>query len=661
MAAITRADAFNPVVPTLPDSAVETVDGKDPGMYRKLESNGYALSRELTPEISVALSSLTTPLLARLVKVLKCPTSGSRVSLIEAFQDAVIRSGVKTLVARLTRNLLKKVSHVCNVPTPKQRLLLDAILRIGLPVFLHEKCDVPMFVEFCAVLGLDSGRGLVAHASNETYASPILESPFGHKHPHPVSFGTVPLTANLPTRNSGQNNHSNGQGANGASEATPTTATPVTTTTLGIAPTATSKSSVELERELADELMLLGTEDLLRMLPGPLLQEICQELGLLAPFQGMVAIDALQLVDLIMDHIFDLVPFTEYTQLLHVQQQQLQVQHTRNLHALRPDNGASMDIDDSPTQNDKKRKRDDVASSADTTSPNKTPSKFASATTKQSEEDDTHFAVPTTPASKRTKLTEHAPSESTQRTSPGASSTHKSGASATPSDTDSANPGSSKNASSIVSPSPEVAKRPRGRPPNSSKQQSVTQTSPTAPAADNGRGSATTNKNTKSSPSKASYESDSEEEEEEDVGRRSRNASRNKEKEESNEEEEAEVSPLRRRGRPPMKRIPSQRAKKEESEESDEEEESSEDEPRHASGKGRAKYQAPPLSNIKKGITGQELHNLYNVTDLQDWCRQHQVDHTGKKSAVIKRILYELDPTSAKPPPPKKSRRFNSR
>jgi hypothetical protein len=91
-------------------------------------------------------------------------------------------------------------------------------------------------------------------------------------------------------------------------------------------------------------------------------------------------------------------------------------------------------------------------------------------------------------------------------------------------------------------------------------------------------------------------------------------------------------------------------------------EESEEEEPvQRPSGKGRAKYQAPPLTNIKKGVTGQDLHNLYNVTDLQEWCRQHGVDHTGKKSAVIKRILYQLDPTNAKPPPPKKSRRFNSR
>jgi len=62
----------------------------------------------------------------------------------------------------------------------------------------------------------------------------------------------------------------------------------------------------------------------------------------------------------------------------------------------------------------------------------------------------------------------------------------------------------------------------------------------------------------------------------------------------------------------------------------------------------RQKYIAPPLGNIKKGITKEDLHNLYNVTDLQEFCKKEGLDHNGKKSLVIKRILNYLE-TGEKP------------
>lgn len=58
--------------------------------------------------------------------------------------------------------------------------------------------------------------------------------------------------------------------------------------------------------------------------------------------------------------------------------------------------------------------------------------------------------------------------------------------------------------------------------------------------------------------------------------------------------------------------------------------------------RGKAKYKAPPLSNIKKGITAEELHNFYNVTDLQEWCKQNNLDYSGKKPVIIKRIIEYL-------------------
>jgi len=59
--------------------------------------------------------------------------------------------------------------------------------------------------------------------------------------------------------------------------------------------------------------------------------------------------------------------------------------------------------------------------------------------------------------------------------------------------------------------------------------------------------------------------------------------------------------------------------------------------------RGKSRYKAPPLSNIKKGITKQELHDLYNFTDLQEYCKEHELDYTGKKALLMRRIISFLE------------------
>jgi len=56
----------------------------------------------------------------------------------------------------------------------------------------------------------------------------------------------------------------------------------------------------------------------------------------------------------------------------------------------------------------------------------------------------------------------------------------------------------------------------------------------------------------------------------------------------------------------------------------------------------KAKYVCPPLSNIKKGITRDDLQNKYNVTDLQQWCKENGLASSGKKPQLIKHILEYL-------------------
>jgi len=71
--------------------------------------------------------------------------------------------------------------------------------------------------------------------------------------------------------------------------------------------------------------------------------------------------------------------------------------------------------------------------------------------------------------------------------------------------------------------------------------------------------------------------------------------------------------------------------------------------------KPRGKYKCPPLANIKRGVSRDDLHNLYNVTDLQKWCKENSIYHMGKKSVLIKRIITFLD-TGDKPVTPSKKK-----
>jgi len=46
---------------------------------------------------------------------------------------------------------------------------------------------------------------------------------------------------------------------------------------------------------------------------------------------------------------------------------------------------------------------------------------------------------------------------------------------------------------------------------------------------------------------------------------------------------------------------------------------------------------------IRSGRTYQDLFQWYNVVELQDWCEEHNLSKSGKKSVVIKRILASFE------------------
>jgi hypothetical protein len=79
------------------------------------------------------------------------------------------------------------------------------------------------------------------------------------------------------------------------------------------------KNSEDLEREVADEVMLMGTDEMLRSLPLPVVAEFARDLGLLPPITDPTApppvytnMTVIGLVDRIMDRVFDLVPLEQY-------------------------------------------------------------------------------------------------------------------------------------------------------------------------------------------------------------------------------------------------------------------------------------------------------------------------------------------------------------
>lgn len=625
-----KPDPWNQTVPTISDSALETVDGKDPGMYKRYLANGSIISRELTIEISAAMAALSISLLNRMIRVSKLPNiqqGANKTAIIEAFQDTVIRLGIKQLVARMSRATLKKLSLLFSLQNTKQRNIVDSILRVGLPAFLHEKCDIPLFADFCVILGLEAGKYISPH---------LLDGTEPPSEPNPP-YITYPAKSSSDTPSNGHDTSSQSDNER-----------------------FIPKASVDLERELADEIMLLGMEDLLKSFTVPILHDICVELGLLsssptgsaspAPshssFADSNSNDPFNLINLIMDNVFDLIPLPEYvsTQLVPNSPSTPQPSSTT---------ASSSNTDKAPpspflnaTENAKKRKRDEVESS-----------------TASSE-------APTSTSATKPSLS--SPSKSKKAKYAETSENGESHATAAPSAPD-ANPvpptkqestteiSASMDIDTKTPTKPEVKKGRPGRPPSAAKaspappaaDETISATSaPTEPGSTSKPGkkgvSPSPNKTGSESPAKIADENGS-----------SSTAGEDDKTPPKRRQTRANGIPSRSAGRPRSAKF----ALMDEDYEDDTSEDSVSDEDVRpaASGKGRAKYQAPPLSNIKKGVTGQDLHNLYNVTDLQDWCRQNKVDHTGKKSAVIKRILYTLDPVNAKPPPPKKSRRFSSR
>jgi len=58
----------------------------------------------------------------------------------------------------------------------------------------------------------------------------------------------------------------------------------------------------------------------------------------------------------------------------------------------------------------------------------------------------------------------------------------------------------------------------------------------------------------------------------------------------------------------------------------------------------------PPISTIKKGASKDELHNKFNLTDLQEYCKRNAIKSLGTKPLLIKRIVHYLDTGEKKLP-----------
>lgn len=713
-----KGDLWNQTVPTVTDSAIETVDGKDPGAYKRYEANGTRVSRELTVEIGAGMSLLSIQLLTRIARLMKLPAAlaaPNKGTIIEAFQDLVIRSGVKLLVSQMTRATMKRISLVFGLPNTKQRNIVDHILRVGLPVFLHEKCDVPLFVDFCGILGLEAGKYVDPSSDPNSSANHDPNPPYiTYNRTHGLLLSTNPVDGSFIAEPAPEDEEENDPTLRSNSHAS-----------------FLAKSSAELERELADEIMLMGMEDLLRSLTVPTLHEIAVELNILPPpgssdpssatsssHSTSLARDISRefalhpprepefYISIIMDHLFDLVPLQEYLK-------QMPVSVPSNAESIASSSsGARTTSNNAPSspfmssvENSKKRKATDPASLHSQPDLNS-----ASPTTSTSISNGTNGHKKAKTAESDSTASPSAASSSADAPSESAMSTDDSPVVATPdpkrtrgknaskastSSISSATPSSSNTAASSSSSTQPSSVDADSGTANASTSHGTPGGKETKPSKKTGATGATTPSVAASSSSTASSKAVEE-----------HSFSRTGEDEPTSEGEEAEETSVDEKSfSTPSTSRASRRAKtqalaaspsgsshsqtktpksaggkgahssggkggpkspsvaEEEEEYMDDDDSSSEEEVRTTptGGKGRAKYQAPPLTQIKKGITGQELHNLYNVTDLQEWCKLHKVDHTGKKSAVIKRILYTLDPVNTKPPPPKKARRFSSR
>jgi hypothetical protein len=112
--------------------------------------------RELTREIASALQKVNQQTIKKALKIAKIhPTGSSKTSLIQAFEEAVLRYGVGELISRMNRRLMKQTCKVLEIDNVRQKMLADAIHRIGLVEFLANKCDVMLLKEYYRILGLD--------------------------------------------------------------------------------------------------------------------------------------------------------------------------------------------------------------------------------------------------------------------------------------------------------------------------------------------------------------------------------------------------------------------------------------------------------------------------------------------------------------------------
>ena len=711
-----KGELWNQTVPSVTDSAIETVDGKDPGSYKRYDANGTRVSRELTVEIGAGMAALSIQLLTRIARLMKLPAAHAAPNkgfIIEAFQDLVIRSGVKLLVSRMTRATMKRISLVFGLPNTKQRNIVDQILRVGLPVFLHEKCDVPLFVDFCGILGLEAGKFVEPPSDHNYSAQGETSSPYiTYNRTHGSVLSTNPVDGSF------------------TAEVVPHDDEEEAATLERLQANASSffaKPSTELERELADEIMLMGMEDLLRALTVPTLHEIAVEMNLIPPpgasdlsaggssSSGANASSSLHTssssnlardinrefalhppkephfyISVIMDHVFDLVPLQEYMKHLPISTPSAS-QSSEPLSSKNqvPPSSPFM----SSVENAKKRKANDPSILAPTSSTAADTS--SSATPSSSKPNGTTNG--TSHAAKKAKI-----SETESITTSGASEPILGDDSANTNNTDTASTatetkrgrGRSGKTSSAIPSSPAApsatstsisntqssstattdTSNSQGTPAGRDKTSKRPTTAPATPAAPTTPTSAPKDSSMDVQEHTSEEEEESAEETSEDKHNSfstpaSSRASRRAKTQALSASPSAAAYSAGKTSRSGGTRSsgakggPKSPSHDEEDEYSDDDDSSSEEEVRTTptGGKGRAKYQAPPLSQIKKGITGQELHNLYNVTDLQEWCKLHKADHTGKKSAVIKRILYTLDPANMKPPPPKKNRRFTSR
>jgi hypothetical protein len=113
--------------------------------------------RELTREISSALQNVNHQTIKRALKIAKVhPTVSTKASLIQAFEEAVMRYGIGEFVSKMNRRLMKQTCKALQIADVRQKTLIDAIHRMGIVEFLANHCDVMLLKEYSRILGLSS-------------------------------------------------------------------------------------------------------------------------------------------------------------------------------------------------------------------------------------------------------------------------------------------------------------------------------------------------------------------------------------------------------------------------------------------------------------------------------------------------------------------------